>query len=101
MGVITKPNRTVDTKLLREIRKLPCAVCLSPPPNDASHIRSRGAGGGDDDFNVTPKCRSHHMEWHKWGWRKFVVQYPQFKNILSFMGWEMDGDKLWHPGMGR
>lgn len=43
----------------RMARLLPCAICDRPPPSDAAHVRSRGAGGKDEG-NVVALCRAHH-----------------------------------------
>jgi len=57
-------------------RALPCMVCLSPPPSDPAHVRSRGAGG-KDMANVVPLCRMHHQEQHARG----IVTFQQDHNI--------------------
>lgn len=91
--------------LLCEIRKLPCSSCGSPPPNDVSHIRSRGAGGGDEEWNVVPMCRKCHSLWHTQGAYNFVQLYRKFLKKLEQLGWTFNGNKLIrkqdNSGIGR
>lgn len=97
--MVKKPGRKIDKVLLAKIRVMPCVVCRANPPSDPSHIRSRGAGGPDESWNVFAMCRSCHGEWHSFGWVKFLEKYPRFKWTLSMWGWESD-DRLWHPKLG-
>ncbi len=41
-------------------------------PVDPAHIRSRGAGGGDEPDNVIPLCRACHSEQHQMGLKAFA-----------------------------
>ena len=100
-----KPKRLVNRKLLREIKKKPCLVCLCPPGPfklvDPSHLRSKGAGGPDTDWNVVPMCRECHRTWHDWGPVRFLSHYREFCLKLVRMGWEvnLETGKLFHPEM--
>lgn len=99
--MLPKPERKVDFELLGKIRLQGCAICGRKA--DASHIRSRGSGGPDADWNVFPKCRTHHIEWGL-SYTKFLRRYPAFAWTLESRGW-MWGDrsptgKLWHPKLG-
>lgn len=96
-----KPRRHTDLKLLAEIRTLPCACCLAPPPSEVSHIKTRGSGAGDYDFNCVPSCRRCHREWHYCGPSRFFKRHPDFFGVLLYMGWCFDGKKLWHPRMQK
>lgn len=93
-----KKKRQADEELLVQIRNRCCVVCLGRPV-DASHIRSRGAGGPDKEFNVVAKCRRHHVEWHQYGWQKFCELYPKFEHLLNEMGWKVIAGKLWHESL--
>lgn len=93
-----KPIRKADKSILSFARSRPCAVC-GRSPADASHIKTRGSGGPDTAWNVTSKCRKHHIEWGQYGPRRFFLRYPQFLVLLRSLGWEFDGVKLWHPGL--
>jgi hypothetical protein len=82
----SKARRTVNIKNLALIRKLPCSVCGSKPPNDPHHLISVGAGGGDD--MAIPLCRRHHTEIHACGVHYMVEKYQRFSTILSSFGFE-------------
>jgi len=88
-----KPKRKINAKVLEKRRREPCWVC-NATPTDASHITSRGAGGGDEEWNVVAHCRKHHTEWHRYGWSKFFEKYPHFALKLKYMGWEWGEGKL-------
>lgn len=95
---LTKTKKDRDPGFLKEIRKLPCIVCGASPPSTASHIKTRGSGGGDEAWNITPKCVEHHREWE--GDRvRFLAKYPYFAEYLKILGWEVHGVRLWHPEM--
>lgn len=72
-----KSKRIVDKKLLASVRLLPCLVCRANPPSEADHIITRGAGGGDVDWNVWPQCVGHHHERHKIGIKTFALKYER------------------------
>ncbi len=93
-----KKIRDANNVVLADVRKKPCSVCRNPAPSDASHIRSRGAGGPDQKFNVVPHCRRHHNEWHQIGAKFFFTRYPHFWIQLEEAGWYFDlQGKLTHP----
>lgn len=68
----------MDGEYLDWIRGQPCATCGFPGVmhpdgrvlNDPSHIKSRGAGGGDMG-NLIPQCRGCHTEMHTVGVQEF------------------------------
>jgi hypothetical protein len=66
-----------------------CVACGRMNP-DRAHIRSRGAGGPDSDFNIILLCRMHHSRQHTVGWGKFCLEYPSVKSELLKKGWEID-----------
>lgn len=98
--MLKKPRRKIDKVLLAKIRTMPCVVCAKEGPSDPSHIRSRGAGGPDADWNVFPKCRSCHSQWHSFGAVRFLEKFPRFKWTLDLWGWTFQGG-LWHPKLGE
>lgn len=68
--------RVNDPEFLKGFRRQKCFVgnckvrfC------DAHHIRTRGAGGGDEPDNVIPLCRQHHIEVHSQGAKSFAQKY--------------------------
>ena len=56
------------------LRNTHCVVCgkLSAAPH---HIRSRGAGGSDDSFNLLSLCQEHPLEVHTTGKSSFATKY--------------------------
>lgn len=96
-----KPSRKRDRELLDRVKLYPCSVCGKNGPNDPSHLRSRGAGGPDEDWNVVSMCRDHHNEWHRKGVTTFLKEHPSFWALLNSMGWLIEGtaggETLFHP----
>ena len=41
---------------------------------DKHHVRTRGAGGKDEN-NIVPLCRLHHQEIHRIGRKTFAIKY--------------------------
>ena len=63
-----------------------CLVC-SAQKVDLDHIKTRGAGGSDDEWNLQPLCRLHHAERHRIGLTSFAMKYQQVRNYLYGNGW--------------
>lgn len=74
-------------------RASPCVACGMRPPSEVDHIRTRGAGAGDEHWEIWPLCRRHHQEKHGIGLYTFTTKYDLFKQ-LEMRGWEFDGNKL-------
>ncbi len=76
-----------------------CLIC-GDPKIDRCHIRSKGAGGPNDDFNILLMCRKHHQEQHRVGWSFFSKKYFEVRKALESKGWEWDESlspsKLWN-----
>lgn len=92
-------SRLSDPEFLSEIRKLPCLACGKHGPSEAHHIKTRGAGGGDDWFNVIPLCTGCHTgnghAWHR-GKLTFLKKFPHVLEHLEKLGWELFNGKLLH-----
>lgn len=90
-------------ELIRLIKSQPCIVCGTTPV-DCCHIKSKGAGGQYESWNIVPMCRAHHSEQHQLGFRLFLNRYPQVIVVLESMGWELIDEvnrmKLFHPRAG-
>lgn len=82
-----KKKRLKDTEALREARTRPCIICRKP--SDPCHIRSRGAGGADEEANLLSCCREHHQEQHQIGFVRFAERYPAVRRHLEARGWEI------------
>lgn len=98
-----KPKRHIDQEAIESIKIGQCMLCGNPQV-DACHIRSRGAGGPDKDWNLLRMCREHHTQQHKMGFQWMCRKYPVLFLILRAKGWELqktfDGKfDLWHPNL--
>lgn len=78
--MLPKAKRTQSKKNLSVIKSLPCFVC-DRRPTDADHIKSKGAGGGDDLNNLNALCRQHHVERHSIGLKQFLNRYSTIISI--------------------
>lgn len=58
-------------------------------PVDAAHIKSKGAGGPDEEWNLLPLCRGNHRLQHRRGWKDFVEEHPPILEALLERGWDM------------
>ena len=92
------------TKLFQKIRNSKCLAC-GIGVSDVAHVRSRGAGGGDQDWNVIPLCRFHHRLQHTSSWNVFCERHPRVFEHLKSLGWdwlECNGIKrLWNDKLNR
>ncbi len=70
----SKTLRVRSDQNLELVKNQPCKVC-GKRPVDPHHIRSRGAGGGDELENLLPLCRQHHVEWHTIGGKSMTKKY--------------------------
>lgn len=89
MAPVPKPARKKDDSLLAAVRGFRCAACGKEPPSDPAHVRSRGAGGPDEPWNLLPLCRNHHQEQHKRGWVTFSFRFPSVAFDLIDKGWHV------------
>lgn len=81
------------------IRSQRCLVC-SKLGVDVAHVKTRGSGGLDDEFNLMPLCRAHHTLQHAIGILSFVRQNPVVAAYLETKGWTIDNGKLWNDHLG-
>jgi hypothetical protein len=56
---------------------------------DLHHIKHRGAGGTDDEFNLLPTCRKHHSRIHSRGLVQVAEENPGVMQWLLAHGWEL------------
>jgi len=77
-----------------------CLLCRSNRI-DRCHIKSKGSGGPDDNWNIMFLCRFHHQEQHRIGIITFYKKYPNIQKALQFAGWSLDESsgkpRLVHP----
>lgn len=67
-----------------------CEACGQFKPLDKCHIKTRGAGAGNEPWEYIMMCREHHQEQHKIGWARFADKYPAIKKSLSDRGWVLE-----------
>lgn len=54
------------------------------------HVKTRGSGGTDAEFNLMTLCRSCHTEVHKIGMTKFAIKHDEAHNWLIRNGWQFN-----------
>jgi len=86
MNEIFKSNRKQNKELTNSLHDDYCLAC-GRRGCDPCHIKSKGSGGGDFDWNLLSLCRNHHIEQHKIGWFKFCQKYPKVEKQLISQGW--------------
>ena len=67
------------TEILDYIYKHPwCEACGEPLSEKIMphHIKTRGAGGKDDETNLLRLCYRHHLDIHNLGQTRFVKLWP-------------------------
>ena len=65
-----------------------CTTCKNIG-TDRHHIKTRGAGGTDDSFNILFLCRTCHITAHSIGLTSFVRKYG-LEHEMEIKGWEFD-----------
>jgi hypothetical protein len=65
-----------------------CEACGKPAAVEKGkgyhHIKSKGAGGGEDMNNKLALCVYCHIEvYHRQGWVEFCTKYPHLKNKVE------------------
>lgn len=69
---------------------MPCVVC-GLDPIDIDHIKTRGAGGSDDWWNIWELCRLHHTQRHALGLPHFALKHhPRTTKALDDRGWKVE-----------
>jgi len=78
-----------------------CVAC-GGPGTDRHHIKTRGNGGPDDDWNCVFLCRSHHVELHHRGQVRLYKANVRFAGALKEKGWFLDErKKLWNNRLNK
>lgn len=77
------------TKLFASIRKRPCIVC-GTTPSEVCHIRTKGASGINEVWNLFPACSQHHREQHQKGIVSFFKKYSHALGHISIYGWDIE-----------
>jgi len=83
-----KKKRIVNKELLRSYHTRKCILCAGIA--EPHHIKSKGAGGPDEEWNLLALCRVHHTNWHSLGLISFLQQFPEALIELNRLGWVLD-----------
>jgi len=54
------------------------------------HVKTRGAGGTNDDFNLMPLCQAHHNQVHAVGLSRVAEIYYGIIEWLESNNWKYD-----------
>ena len=71
-----KISRLESQANLDLMRSYACHVC-GVTPVDVHHVRTKGAGGGDDLNNLISLCRVCHTKVHQMGVKTFWKKYGE------------------------
>jgi 5-methylcytosine-specific restriction endonuclease McrA len=91
-----RKQRVVNKRLLRRVADNPCIICFKDGPSDACHIKSKGSGGPDKEWNVLPMCRKCHGAQHQLGVVTFYEKIPMYRLALRARGWTIENGRLWN-----
>lgn len=78
---------------MKYISDLNCDACGARGPNDLDHIKTRGSGGTDEQFNLLVLCRSCHQKRHQYGLNALTQIYTRLSDVLLSKGWSYDNYK--------
>ncbi len=68
--------------------EIKCIVSGSPN-SELHHVKTRGAGGTDDAWNLMPVSSSLHRLIHSQGLKKVSDDFPQVRKWLVNNGWDL------------
>lgn len=78
-------RKKIDRELHRKLKEKGCIVTGQYP--DLHHLRSVGASGSNDEWNLLPVIRPIHQEIHSYGLNFAARKYPEIKEWLLSHGW--------------
>lgn len=72
----------------------PCVPCGHEAENEncLHHVKSRGAGGTDDPYNLIPVCRSCHNLFHDNGAVFMADRFLSVKDWLHENNWYLNNE---------
>lgn len=88
--MIPKPTRKEDRKLLDTYREKRCEICGDIMGVVAHHIKTKGSGGPDEEWNLLALCYVHHTEIHKRGAAYMIQNYFHVGRLLKKKGWMLN-----------
>lgn len=60
-----------------------CEARCSAPSEPPHHLRTRGAGGPDDEWNLLALCALHHRLYHNVGGHRFSEMFSHLAKKIS------------------
>ncbi len=85
--MLDKPRRNQNPEFRKWIRSLP-SVVSGRGPCEVVHVRSRGAGGGDEG-NIVPLTQHEHIyQLHQWGQKTFEARWCVDLGAVALELWE-------------
>lgn len=97
---LAKPKRVTSKEALDDVRGKPCLICRQP--SVACHVKTRGAGGPDADWNLMPLCVLHHTIQGTMPILDFAEKFPMVAAYLNTFGWyEANNGKLWNDRLSK
>jgi len=83
-------------------RNLKLCVACGEAGTDLHHVKTRGSGGPDEDWNLVRLCRNCHTELHHRGQVRLFKNNLRFESALREKGWELDErGKLWNERLRK
>lgn len=61
-----------------------CEGRCGKPATEIHHVRTRGAGGDDDDENLLALCSECHRGVHDLGWKTWGFMHPWLQTKLAW-----------------
>jgi len=81
--------------------KIMCVACVNRRADCFHHVKTRGAGGSDDKWNLMPVCIAHHNAIHMKGTSWMAFTFQGVDRWLQKHGWVNDSfRKKWLPPNG-
>jgi 5-methylcytosine-specific restriction endonuclease McrA len=71
-----------------------CFLCGKYGELERHHIKTRGSGGGDEDWNIAMVHRICHIKIHSLSWGKILERDPSLAQKLQDKGWVFMNGKL-------
>ena len=57
---------------------------------DIHHVKTRGAGGPDEAWNMVKLCHGHHQQLHTMGDKKFSEKHGVYREWLTKNRWKVN-----------
>lgn len=78
-----------NKKLRESFYNKPCIIC-SKVPSDPCHLITYASSRKDEEFNIIPLCRIHHVESHKIGLLTFILKHDKVRIYIEAKGWVIE-----------